>query len=336
MMIVAGCGGPSPGEFDPTEISLVEVPGRNLMELTTDSLTFVDSRGVKWVAPAGTWTDGATVPRVALWITDGRFQKEFLKAAIVHDAYCQDFNKTRCPQQFKKRPWREVHRMFFEACVAGKTPLTKAKMMFAAVWWGGPRWDDPSASLKFVPDRVLTAGYQGCKKFIEETDPTLEAIEDWLDSREPTVREISELQLKYFNALNIGDQQSVNQLLEKTEKRLEKALEKLPEDLMLLNLKGYHHKNCAINYQQQKMFTEFDTELNKSQEIFQDIVERDPQNASALNGLGSVAILRQDLDQAENYIQKALKIEPDYIEAKEDMKLIQKVRTLQSNREPAS
>lgn len=31
--------------------------------------------------------------------------------------------------------------MFYEACVAGGAAPTRAKLMYAAIWLGGPRWD---------------------------------------------------------------------------------------------------------------------------------------------------------------------------------------------------
>lgn len=326
--ILVGCD-PSPGEFDPTEVALVEVRDKNLMELTNDSLTFVDYKGVKWVAPKGTWTDGATVPRLALAITDGRFQKEFLKAAIVHDAYCQDFNKERCPQQYKKKPWRDVHRMFYEACVSGKTPALKAKLMFAAVWWGGPRWDDPVNDLKNVPDEVLTVGYLGCKKFIEDNSPDMQAIESWMSDREPTIREVAELQSEFMSALDAGNQASADLALKKSEERLGQALKKFPNDLTLLNLKGYQHKNRALGYREVKMDKQADQELNKAEKAFQQVIKLEPEEPSALNGMGSVSILRNDLDRAEDFIGKALDIEPDYPAAKHDMKLIEEMRKSQ-------
>jgi uncharacterized protein DUF1353 len=329
--ILLGCDGhgPSPGEFDPTEVGLVEVRGKNLMELTDEKLTFVDSKGVKWIAPKGTWTDGATVPRLALWITDGRFQKEFLKAAIIHDAHCQKFNADRCPEQYRKKPWKDVHRMFYEACVAGKTSALKTKLMFAAVWWGGPRWDDPDSDLQIVPDDMLGVGYLGCKKWIEDNNPTLQSIESWMDNREPTILAVAELQSKFISALRTGDLAAADSALQQSDERLAEALNKLPNDLMLLNLKGYQHKNRAMNYGELKMGDKEDEELNKAERIFQVIIALEPQDPSALNGLGSVSILRNDLDRAEDYVRRALDIEPNYPAAKHDLELIERLRQSQ-------
>ncbi len=323
----SGCGTePLPGSFSPAAIQFVTVPGKNLMELTSDKLTFVDSKKVEWVAPRGTYTDGASVPRLALFITDGRFQEEFLKAAIVHDAYCQGFNKTRCKDQFHRRPWRDVHRMFYEACLAGKTSPLKAKLMFAGVWWGGPRWDDPQSNLESVDDEVLKIGYRSCEQYIEDNNPSVESIESWMDQREPIIREVASAQSKYMDALQGNDLTTAEVALAQSEAELEKALNKLPDDLMVLNLKGYHHKNLAINYSQAKQDDKVPAELAKAEQTFQQIIKLNPKDASALNGLGSVAIMRNDLDQAETYINRALEIEPNYPEAQHDLKLIERIR----------
>jgi len=138
----------------------------------------------EWIAPKGTLTDGASVPRLALWVTDGRFDPGFLKAAVIHDAYCQADNKDRCPEQYQQRPWKQVHRMFYEACLAGGTSPSTARIMFAAVWLAGPRWNDPERNLDGVPDEVILAEFEACKKWIEKKDPTVDEIEEWMDKRE--------------------------------------------------------------------------------------------------------------------------------------------------------
>ena len=123
-----------------------------------------------------------SVPRLALPVTGGRFEEEFLKAAVLHDAYASDDNRERCPDQYHKRPWKDVHRMFYEACIAGGTSKTKATIMFAAVWLAGDRWDEPaSMSLDQVSDEALQAEFEMCKEWIEQNDPTIQEVEAMLD-----------------------------------------------------------------------------------------------------------------------------------------------------------
>jgi Protein of unknown function (DUF1353) len=176
------------GGFLPEVITLREVKDSDLKELFDEKLVFVDSTGVEWVAPQGTRTDGASVPRLALPVTDGRFDKAFLKAAVVHDAYCQSINETFTPDQYRTRKWQDVHRMFYEASVAGGASENVALVMFAAVWLGGPRWDDPEHSLDEIPDARLEAEFEACKDWIGRENPTLQEVEAWMERREQALR----------------------------------------------------------------------------------------------------------------------------------------------------
>ncbi len=170
--------------FSPNIITLREVPDSALKELLDENLTFVDGAGTEWVAPKGTVTDGASVPRLALWMTDGRFAKGFLKAAVIHDAYCQSDNEARSPKQYRTKTWQTVHRMFYDAMLAGGTTKIEASLMFAAVWLGGPRWNDPSRMLDTVADEALGEVYLECIEWIKKEDPSSEEIEAWMNERE--------------------------------------------------------------------------------------------------------------------------------------------------------
>lgn len=173
--------------FTPEQIILKEVTGEDLKELVGEDLIFTDKNGVKWVAPKGTLTDGASVPRLALPITNGRFAKEFLKASIIHDAYSQTENATRTPGQYRKEPWESVHRMFYEAMIAGGTTETTALIMYAAVLLGGPRWDDPKRDLMKVPNNQLQTLFDKCEKFIKAGNVSVQDLEKWMKKQEAAV-----------------------------------------------------------------------------------------------------------------------------------------------------
>ncbi|WP_108652668.1 DUF1353 domain-containing protein [Dongshaea marina] len=178
--------------FYPQVITLREVADSSLKELIDEQLLFVDKQGKHWIAPKGTLTDGASVPRLALWMTDGRFAKNLLKAAVVHDAYSQSDNASRTPGQYQSQPWKRVHRMFYEALIAGGTSVSQAKLMFAAVWLGGPRWNDAGNSLDGVSDEALRAEFKVCKEWIQAKDPDRQKIEQWMERREPQLRALSQ------------------------------------------------------------------------------------------------------------------------------------------------
>lgn len=296
--------------FNPNNITLKEVGISDLMELMDEKLIFTDSNGEIWIAPKGTYTDGASVPRLGLSVTDGRYKFEFLKAAVVHDAYCQEENESRTPEQYQSRPWQAVHKMFHEACLAGGTSESLAGTMFALVWLFGPRWDDPGRDLSEVSDEMLTSMFYSSKKWIESSEPKLTEIEAWMDKREPALIKISKLESMGLSALDRRDQTAATEVLQQADAYITDTLQKLPNDPAILNLKGQLHKNMAIKYRQLDMKNNEINELNKANDAFQKVITIEPDNPSTLSGLGSIMILRNDLGRAEAYNHKALVIDP--------------------------
>ena len=93
---------------------------------------FVDPDKKKWPVPKGTYVDGATIPR-ALWsIAGGPYEGNYLHASVIHDYYCD----------VRSEPWREVHRVFYNGMRASGVSELRAKLMYAAVYFAGPRWSD--------------------------------------------------------------------------------------------------------------------------------------------------------------------------------------------------
>jgi Protein of unknown function (DUF1353) len=91
---------------------------------------FVDPDGVAWEARAGLKTDGASIPEWALPIIGGRYSSEYIKAAVLHDHYCDR----------RVRTWEDTHRMFYHALRAQGVPELKALTMYYAVYNYGPKW----------------------------------------------------------------------------------------------------------------------------------------------------------------------------------------------------
>jgi tetratricopeptide (TPR) repeat protein len=302
--------------FTPTEITLKEVSGANFKKLEAGDLTFVDADGVQWIAPKGTLTDGASVPRLALSVTDGRFEEIFLKAAVVHDAYCQQENASRRPP-YQSRPWQKVHEMFYHACLAGGTPHVRAYIMFAAVYWFGPRWDDPEGEARQVPADLARFGFSGTKQWIEKEQPSVAEIEKDVAKRERAILKINSLQMAAIEALNRDDSRAAGAKLRQADSSIAAGLKRSPDDLMFLNLQGYQHKNWAMVEPHKK-----EEELNKAESLFKKVIAIEARDPSALNGLGSVAIGRADLDLAERFILDALAVEPDYPAALHDLALV--------------
>lgn len=285
----------TPSTFSPEEVFMKTVKGSSTMKELTESLTYTDQNGIKWKAPAKTYTDGASVPRTLLPFTNGRFDNRILGAAVVHDAYCQEENKNRTPEQYRKRPWQDVHRMFFEALLSGGTPRTLALGMFGAVWLAGPRWDDPDNEMTNVSQEMLSAGIEGGAKLVmDKKIQTTKQMEDWLNARAPIIARMSQLEKEGLKALERHDLTSSEKVQDKADKFLQKSLNKLPNDSVILNLKGTFYKNFGEKYKNQDMIEKSKEKLEISEKAFDKVLKIDSNNPNALDGKNSIKTLRTD------------------------------------------
>lgn len=121
---------PSQAEFiGQFELAPVGCEQQNQCTLTYD-FKYKDPGGVVWQAAANNTTDGATIPLWAQSIVGKPFDKMFVRAAVIHDHYCERH----------VRPWRQVHRVFYDALIESQVSEKKAKLMYYAVYLGGPKW----------------------------------------------------------------------------------------------------------------------------------------------------------------------------------------------------
>jgi hypothetical protein len=91
---------------------------------------YVDPNTVEWKATAGTSVNGASIPR-SFWPVIGHpYEGNYRLASVLHDAYCES----------RTRTWEATHFMFYQAMMAAGTDHIKAKTMYYAVYWFGPRW----------------------------------------------------------------------------------------------------------------------------------------------------------------------------------------------------
>lgn len=153
---------------------------------TKGKIDFIDASGQTWTVPPRTLTDGASIPAIFSAMIGDRQSREYLIAAALHDAYCGVGNEEL--ETYRTRPWTEVHRMFYEALIVNGTPPQKAKIMFAAVYLGGPRWDDPARALDGVPAQRLLDEMKWCLEWIRTNDPTADEIEAWMEARETALK----------------------------------------------------------------------------------------------------------------------------------------------------
>ncbi|MET4045450.1 hypothetical protein ABIC03_007182 [Bradyrhizobium sp. RT6a] len=155
------------------------IDGRK-MELTS-ALVYTDPKGTTWEVPSGAITDGASVPRV-FWTYADPFVGEHRNAAVIHDHYCET----------KSRSWTATHLMFYQAMRAAGVPEVRAKVLYSAVYYFGPRWGIGTASKGPGATQSLTteqerAVLNGVEEWIAASDPTIPDLNKRLDTLSPAI-----------------------------------------------------------------------------------------------------------------------------------------------------
>jgi hypothetical protein len=74
----------------------------------------------------------ASIPRLFWPIIGAPLDGNYRDASIVHDWYCDR----------RTRTWQATHRVIYEAMLVSSVPYSKAKVMYFAVRWRGPRWEE--------------------------------------------------------------------------------------------------------------------------------------------------------------------------------------------------
>lgn len=156
-------------------------------------LHYIDSKGIGWEAKAGLKTDGATIPLWAQPFIGKPYDQSYIKAAVVHDHYCDKH----------VRPWRQTHRVFYDMLRSLGIPSLKAKLMYYAVFVGGPKWVRlvPSNSCGVqcinsfnslsIEDKYL---YEAERySFIEDFSDRLEKMKATLEKNELSLDEIDKI-----------------------------------------------------------------------------------------------------------------------------------------------
>ncbi len=119
-----------------------------------EPFAYVDPRDARWEAPAGAVVNGASIPQAFWSLIGGPFEGQFRNASVVHDVACEA----------RDREWRQVHRMFYEACRCGGVAVAKAKAMYYAVWHFGPRW-------RIEERKTIVAGRPQVERVVHDETP---------------------------------------------------------------------------------------------------------------------------------------------------------------------
>jgi hypothetical protein len=137
--------------------------GRN-MKLVA-SFAYVDPRGQRWNAPAGSVVNGASIPQFAWSIIGGPFEGKYRDASVIHDVACKK----------KERPWQDVHEAFYTAMLASGVEALRAKVMYAAVYHFGPRWGR-SINFSNVPMASVASKVADVKATASKDDEVLSEV----------------------------------------------------------------------------------------------------------------------------------------------------------------
>jgi hypothetical protein len=145
--------------------------GDNRNMVLVEDFAFRDSAGKLWEVPTGSGVNGASIPSVLWSLLGSPFTGPYRRAAVIHDHFCG----------IKTEPWRAVHRMFYNAMIAGGVRRTQAMVMYGAVYVRGPRWllDD---ALDYVPRDMTQDDVRDLEDWIRRENPTLAELEKHLDS----------------------------------------------------------------------------------------------------------------------------------------------------------
>jgi hypothetical protein len=169
------------GEFvGRVAVEWISEPGPDRQMQLLEDFGYRDPAGKLWNVPAGTTIDGASIPQVFWSAVGSPFTGDYRRASVVHDHYCR----------LRTERWQAVHRMFYDAMVAGGVALGEARVLYAAVYGGGPRWRWESLAglqggtnilVDMTPD-FEREQFDSVAAWIADTDPSLEAIEQHVDS----------------------------------------------------------------------------------------------------------------------------------------------------------
>jgi len=172
---------------------------------------------------------------------------------------------------------------------------------------------------------------------VAEAPKSANRIPGILSSQSQELREAiqgaAEAQYKVLEWVGNGDLQKARELQPHVSAFLRVARKKWPKDPMLLNLAGYNEKNnYTLKHWEaiQGGRPPKNRLLEKAERYFFEALFVNPNDYSALNGLGSILIYSRDLDAARFFIRRAIVLAKrdglDYSAAEADLALIARAR----------
>lgn len=137
-------------------------------------------------------------------------------------------------------------------------------------------------------------------------------------------QELYQMQIRYFDLLSNATAEALK-LAQKTQVYLDRVLPLYPQDADLKVTRGYIFKNEAQALIRLGRYDESEMALDKGELIFRTMIDEQPDDAGAWNGLGSIEAVKGNYEEALSYIDRALEIIPDYPAAIKDREQILKI-----------
>lgn len=110
-----------------------------------EKFTYVDPKGVEWLALAGSEIDGASIPQAGWSLVGGPYEGKYREASVIHDVACNR----------KSSRWEDVHEAFYWAMLASGVERWRAKAMYAVVYHKGPRWPSKRRKISILDPEQL-------------------------------------------------------------------------------------------------------------------------------------------------------------------------------------
>jgi len=137
---------------------------------------FEDQAGKLWLARQGQVLDGGSIPLVFRDMIGMPFVGNYRRTSIIYDYYCQVMNE----------PWRDVQRMFYHASLTEGADEVNAKIMYAALYAAGLRWEMPGS--RCFRSCHAAAPSLSWKPQVEDKD--VRPVADWIRQDNPGLDEI--------------------------------------------------------------------------------------------------------------------------------------------------
>ena len=113
--------------------SLILEPSSGSQQMKTRlEFGFKDRDGRHWPVPPGTAVDGTSIPQPLWFLFGDRWEGKYREAIALHDYHCAA----------RSADWRSVHRVFYRAMLASGVSVRRAKLVYAGVYFAGPRWEE--------------------------------------------------------------------------------------------------------------------------------------------------------------------------------------------------